>query len=210
MTLDNLTTEQVRAMQLDDVRKRLAARTQVSWVATLDNHGWCVLAMPDEGEPPGAETLARLNSGSPTSDTADACFIAAAPNDIAVLLAEVERLTGELHRMKSRPVEAEFSRLDTMWQQLVRERDEALAKAEQTRLAAYEDKSEFGAARAKMRERESDAFSRGAEAMRNQVLGVIEPYAQAPVDCDHAAGRAWLADRLAEHVRALPVPEVTP
>jgi hypothetical protein len=38
------------------------------------------------------ETLARLGSGSSTSDTADACFIAAAPNDIAILLAEVERL----------------------------------------------------------------------------------------------------------------------
>lgn len=53
------------------------------------------------------------------------------------------------------------------------------------------------------------AFARGAEAMRNQVLGAIEPYAQTPVESDYAAGRAWTADRITEHVRNLPVPEVT-
>lgn len=93
MNLDNLTLEEVRAIQISDIRARLAARTQGSWIATLDNHGWCISSVPDEGTPKERmETLARLNSGSPTSDTADACFIAAAPDDITILLAEVERL----------------------------------------------------------------------------------------------------------------------
>jgi hypothetical protein len=96
MNLDDLTIDEVRAIQLADIRARLAARTQGSWIATLDNDGWCVSSVPDEGTPTQRmETLARLGSGSPTSDLADACFIAAAPNDIAILLAEVERLTSE-------------------------------------------------------------------------------------------------------------------
>lgn len=96
MNLDNLTIDEVRAIQIADIRARLAARTPGSWIATLDNHGWCISSVPDEGTPKQRmETLARLCSGSPTSDTADACFIAAAPNDIATLLAEVERLTAE-------------------------------------------------------------------------------------------------------------------
>ena len=93
MNLDDLTIDEVRAIQLADIRARLAARTRGSWIATMDNHGWCVSSVPDEGAPTQRmETLARLGSGSPASDTSDACFIASAPNDIATLLAEVERL----------------------------------------------------------------------------------------------------------------------
>lgn len=93
MNLDNLTIDEVWAIQIADIRERLALRTQHSWIATLDKDGWCILSVPDEGTPKQrVETLARLSSGSPMSDAADACFIAAAPNDIAILLAEVERL----------------------------------------------------------------------------------------------------------------------
>lgn len=52
-------------------------------------------------------------------------------------------------------------------------RDEALAKAEQTRLAAYADKTDFGAARSKMRVREADAFTRGVQAGREQVISYL-------------------------------------
>lgn len=96
MNLDDLTIDEVRAIQIADIRARLAARTQGSWIATLDNDGWCVSSVPDEGAPTQRmEMIARLGSGSPTSDTSDACFIASAPDDIATLLAEVERLTSE-------------------------------------------------------------------------------------------------------------------
>ena len=39
---------------------------------------------------------------------------------------ELESVKTVLARMKARPVEAEYARLDAMWQQLVRERDEAV------------------------------------------------------------------------------------
>lgn len=39
--------------------------------------------------------------------------------------------SSELARMKARPAEAEFSRLDVMWQELVRERDAAHARAKE-------------------------------------------------------------------------------
>ena len=95
--LDDLTIEEVRAIQITDIRARLAARTPGSWLATLDNDGWCVNAVLDEGTPKERmETLARLNSGSPASDTSDACFIASAADDIEVLLSEVERLRDAL------------------------------------------------------------------------------------------------------------------
>ncbi len=40
--------------------------------------------------------------------------------------AELKAVKAELARMKARPVEVEYARLDAMWQQLVRERDEAV------------------------------------------------------------------------------------
>ena len=97
MNLDDLTIEEVRAIQITDIRARLAARTPGSWLATLDNDGWCVNAVIDEGtQKERMETLARLCSGLPSSDTSDACFIASAADDIEVLLAEVERLRDAL------------------------------------------------------------------------------------------------------------------
>jgi len=106
MNLDDLTIEEVRAIQITDIRARLAARTPGSWLATLDNDGWCVNAVLDEGTTKERiETLARLNSGSPASDASDACFIASAADDIGVLLDEVERLTTELHASQAEVVE---------------------------------------------------------------------------------------------------------
>jgi hypothetical protein len=57
------------------------------------------------------------------------------------LTAEVEQLTAELCRMKSRPCETEFSHLDVMWQQLVRERDKAVFEVQRLRaLPVHENK----------------------------------------------------------------------
>ena len=107
MNLDDLTIEEVRAIQITDIRARLAARTPGSWLATLDNDGWCVNAVLDEGTPKERmETLARLNLSSPASDTSDACFIASAADDIGVLLAEVERLNAERDAAFRRGAEA--------------------------------------------------------------------------------------------------------
>ena len=182
MSFDDLTIEEVRAIQIADIRARLAARTPGSWIATLDNDGWCVSSVPDEGTPQQRmETLARLGSGSPASDTSDACFIASAPNDIAILLAEVERLRAK----------------DDAWDKHVCDREPSSLMNRQVHEETVQLESER-------------AFARGAEAMRNQVLGVVEVYAQTPVESDYAAGRAWTADRIAEHVRNLPIPEVTP
>jgi hypothetical protein len=95
--LDDLTIEEVRAIQITDIRARLAARTPGSWLATLDNDGWCVNAVLDEGTTQERiETLARLCSGESASDTSDACSIASAADDIEVLLSEVERLRDAL------------------------------------------------------------------------------------------------------------------
>jgi hypothetical protein len=46
--------------------------------------------------------------------------------DANVERAELKEVKAELARMKARPVEVEYTRLDAMWQQLVRERDEAV------------------------------------------------------------------------------------
>lgn len=64
-------------------------------------------------------------------------------------------------------------------------------------------------AKPKVVESDSD-FSRGAEAMRNQVLGVTEVYEKLDRTCDYDAGWLRASERIAEHVRNLPVPEVTP
>jgi len=61
--------------------------------------------------------------------------------DLRALLDEVEQLTAELCRMKSRPCETEFSHLDVMWQQLVRERDKAVFEVQRLRaLPVHENK----------------------------------------------------------------------
>ena len=107
---------------------------------------------------------------------------------------EVERLTAELHRMKSRPVEAEFSRLDTMWQQLVRERDEAVH--ELRRLTA-----DPLPAAAWVREVEQAAFARGVAAMREAAASELDRLLTA-----RRATAIWVGP---DELRALPDPEDT-
>lgn len=146
MNLDDLTIDEVRAIQIADIRERLALRTPVSWIATLDNHGWCVLSVPDEGTPKQRmETLARLSSGSPMSDAADACFIAAAPNDIATLLAEVDRLRAK----------------DDAWDKHVCDR----APSSLVNRQVHEETVQLESER---------AFARGVESMRMAVLAEFE------------------------------------
>ena len=122
------------------------------------------------------------------------CFI-----DVTNLLAEVERLTAELHCMKSRPVEAEFSRLDTMWQQLVRERDDAVhelrrLKAERDALIRWRD-GWLAVDEMCVSEGIAAAFRRGVAAMRMAAARYL--YSMALTDD-------------AEAVRALPDPEDKP
>jgi hypothetical protein len=173
MNLDDLTIEEVRAIQITDIRARLAARTPGSWLAKLDNHGWCIDGVLDEGTPrERMETLARLCSGSPASDTSDACFIASAADDIAILLAEVERLTAEVERLQSDPLPA----------------------------AAW------------VREVQQAAYRRGAEAMREAAAQKVTSYNIVVVD---PAGRAFPVlesplQTLADELRALSIPEMTP
>ena len=63
-------------------------------------------------------------------------------------------LRAENDRLKaSRLPDVEYARLDTMWQELVRERDAAVAKATTYERDWYDAKSEFGTATAKLRER---------------------------------------------------------
>ena len=146
MNLDDLTIDEVRAIQISDIRARLAARTQGSWIATLDNDGWCVSSVPDEGTPQQRmETLARLGSGSPASDTSDACFIASAPNDIATLLAEVERLRAK----------------DDAW-------DKHVCGRKPSSLVNRQFHEQFVQLESKR------AFARGANAMRMAVLAEFE------------------------------------
>jgi hypothetical protein len=121
--------------------------------------------------------------------------------DARALLAEVERLTAELHRMKSRPVEAEFSRLDTMWQQLVRERDEAVH--ELSRLKGV--RSEVNTAKL------NDAFTEGTlkagEAMRPLVAAA---FARGVAAMREAAAQSLSFHSYADEIiRALPDPEDT-
>jgi hypothetical protein len=127
------------------------------------------------------------------------------------LLAEVERLTAELHRMKSRPVEAEFSRLDTMWQQLVRERDEAAHELSRLKGVRSEvntvklnDAFTEGTLKAgeAMRPLVAAAFSRGVAAMREAAARRCEI---SPIHGE----KTTTARKYADAVRALPDPEDT-
>ena len=206
MNLDDLTIDEVRAIQISDIRARLAARTPGSWIATLDNHGWCVSSVPDKGAPTQRmETLARLGSGSPASDTADACFIAAAPDDIAILLAEVDRLTAERDAIAKTAVQewkdaSGYNDLLAAYSSAGHERDLA-----QNRLEAWKSCLHCGNTRAdgdfwedhcpacKHEDRKvNDAFQRGVAAMREAAVQSFRPDP---------------FDYIAPRIRALPDPE---
>lgn len=49
------------------------------------------------------------------------------------ILLRDDEARAEIKRMKTRPAEAEYSRLDAMWQQLVRERDAAVRERDEAR-----------------------------------------------------------------------------
>ena len=193
MNLDNLTVDEVRAIQIANIRARLAARTQGSWIATLDSDGWCVSSVPDEGAPQQRmETLARLGSGSPASDTSDACFIASAPDDIITLLAEVDRLTSE----------RDAARLPAIALPIDPEAD-AMFDALQPSLGAPVPPE-----RRIRRQADVDAaFARGAESMRAAAVEIASKRAnlQRFTDSDCAWGRS--AECIRDELRHLPVPE---
>jgi hypothetical protein len=204
MNLDDLTIEEVRAIQITDIRARLAARTPGSWLAKLDNHGWCIDAVLDEGTPKERmETLARLNLGSPASDTSDACFIASAADDIGVLLAEVERLNAERDSAYRRGVEQAIRSVEG------EATASALRQAERLRSMLLDD----GACRDLSLENKcKQAFRRGANAMREAAAQKVTSYNIVVVD---PAGRAFPVlesplQTLADELRALSIPEMTP
>ena len=88
--------------RIDDIRARLAAATPGPW---RQDGFWCIAGKPIHWvEPIGRDDLIAGIGGvgmaegqEAVSDraSADAAFIAAAPDDIAYLLGEVERLSGE-------------------------------------------------------------------------------------------------------------------
>ncbi len=192
MNLDDLTIEEVRAIQITDIRARLAARTPGSWLAKLDNHGWCIDGVLDEGTPKERmETLARLCSGSPASDTSDACFIASAADDIGVLLDEVERLNAECASAYRRGVEQAIRSVEG------EATPSALRQAERLRSMLLDD----GACRDLALEIKcKQAFRRGAEAMREAAAQACE------VSPIHGQ-KTTTARRYADAIRALPIPE---
>lgn len=82
-------------------------------------------------------------------------------------LEDWRELRAENDRLKaSRLPDVEYARLDTMWQELVRERDAAVAKATTYERDWYEAKSEFGTASAKLREQVRELTSERDEAKR--------------------------------------------
>ena len=96
------------------------------------------------------EEVARLNAllASVTDENQDrAKREARSLEDWRELRAENDRLKA------SRLPDVEYARLDTMWQELVRERDAAVVKATAHERDWYEAKSEFGTATAKLREK---------------------------------------------------------
>jgi hypothetical protein len=198
MNLDDLTIEEVRAIQITDIRARLAARTPGSWLATLDNDGWCINSVLDEGTPKERmETLARLNSGSPSSDTSDACFIASAADDIGVLLAEVERLTNDL--AMARQVSGELCEKCGWAMKFPGEPCRCALLDEVERLttllagteAVLENEREYQTRlKAEVGQLANESFRRGAEAMRTALLQRV----------------SWGSD-LADRIRGEPVPE---
>ena len=132
------------------------------------------------------------------------------------LLAEVERLTAELHRMKSRPVEAEFSRLDTMWQQLVRERDEAVHELSRLKgvrsevnTAKLNDAFTEGTLKAgeAMRPLVAAAFSRGVAAMRAAAAKECWTTSDELADVPDMESEQGTLQNVAYRIRALPDPE---
>ena len=191
MNLDDLTIEEVRAIQITDIRARLAARTPGSWLATLDDDGWRVNAVLDEGTPKERmETLARL---TPASDTSDACFIASAADDIEVLLAEVERLTnaldekeGDMHLRIRRGYDKTVSDAWKAWAaKIEKERDEARV------------------------ERDA-AYRRGVESMRTAAVEIASKRANLPTASDTDAAWCRSAQCIVDDLRELPVPEDKP
>lgn len=85
-------------------------------------------------------------------------------------LEDWRELRAENDRLKAiRNFDVEYARLDTMWQQLVRERDAAVAKATAHERDWYEAKSEFGTAAAKLRDQVRASQAEAAEARRDFV-----------------------------------------
>jgi hypothetical protein len=106
--------------RLDEIRARLAAATPSEWSS---NDGFVVRMSSREG-----------NAYFEVGTRADASLIAHAPDDLAHLLAEVERLTGE--RDEARNVATEYAEHIVV---LTYQRDEvrAEAAAERAALLAY-------------------------------------------------------------------------
>lgn len=89
--------------------------------------------------------------------------------------AERDAAVAELARMKARPAEAEFSRLDVMWQELVRERDAARSEAEQLqeRLARINEWADTYGAALSPSAGSADTFGDGIRAAKKQIKALL-------------------------------------
>lgn len=122
---------------------------------------------------------------------------------------EVERLTAELRRMKSRPCEAEFLRLDVMWQELVKERDEAIAKSKEAFGGAFEaiNSQLRYSSDAYITRITSEAFKRGVAEMRKAAVKVARK--RADLTAHSYPELAWCrsAKCIMEEINDLPDPK---
>ncbi len=119
-----------------------------------------------------------------------------APTDLRALLAEVERLTNDL----------------AMARQVSGELCEACGWAmkfpgEPCRCEMVKWRDEWEAFKARMTEQDASSFRRGAEAMRQAVIGLAEPRATLPVKDGVDAAWCRSAQCIVDDVRVMPVPE---
>lgn len=132
----------------DELQAKLDAELPAMWREDIASLNECLERVGRERD--GLrEEVARLNTlllSATGENQKRAEREARALEDWRELRAENDRLKA------SRLPDVEYARLDVMWQQMVRERDEALAKASIYERDWYEAKGEFGTAAAKLRE----------------------------------------------------------
>ena len=132
----------------DELQAKLDAELPAAWREDLASLNECLERVGRERDTL-REEVARLNTLllSVTGENQQR-----AERELRAL-EDWRELRAENDRLKAiRNFDVEYARLDTMWQELVRERDAAVAKATAHERDWYEAKSEFGTAAAKLRD----------------------------------------------------------
>ena len=86
-------------LDLEPIKERLAAATPGPWKAKEDSWDGYSVVIDDNG--PGVSIIAEQIGQGEDGGRGDAEFIANAPEDIAALVAEVERLRATIHVLTS-------------------------------------------------------------------------------------------------------------